>query len=142
MAVPQWPSELPSCAMGVNGFADKLGDARLWPNAERGGAPRLGGSGASRTATINLPLRASQRARLERFWKEETRQGVKTFIIPDPTRHNMPALTAGGAPALKHDGTLIRISCWRRARFDQGGLSFVRWGSGYMASFGLVIYRH
>lgn len=138
MALPQWPSELPHIL--IAGYSDHRIDDRMWPNRERGGAPRLMSSANLREMSVNIAMYNWQRARLERFWIRETSCGAKTFIIADPIRHRIPVLVSNGSPALMHDGKQILLSCWRRARFGQGGISWSLVGVKPIASFTLVIY--
>jgi hypothetical protein len=57
-----------------------------------------------------LPLYFSQKARLERFWDEETRSGTLPFIMPDQTHDGLPMLDGGGLPILGGDGLPILVT--------------------------------
>lgn len=140
MAIPSWPAELPQRVL-TDGYSEKSRDGRLFSRTSA--AP---GKVRRRYSSAVLPVSAAlivdypQKARLERFWSEETALGSMPFIMPDQTHDGLYLLDESGTPILNEAGVPILISANWLARFSEnGGPQFTPWGLRFNASFQLDV---
>ena len=82
--IPVWPADLPPRPL-ADGFREGLEDGRLRTPMEAGlPKSRLRSSVAMRPVEASFRVTADQKARLERFYREEVGRGTLPFLLPDP----------------------------------------------------------
>lgn len=139
MAIPVWPSELPQRFL-VDGYSEKLRDGRILTKTSAGpGKARRRFSAAVLPVTATMRLDFAAKARLERFWYEDTGGGVLPFILPDQTHDGLPIPDAAGNPVVDGSGNPILVTAKWLAMFGQDGVSIAPSGVQFTASFTLNI---
>jgi len=110
MAVAVWPSELPQRVLRA-GYSETLRDGLLRSKSDSGvGKVRRRYSSAALPVQATISLYYNQKARLERFWNEDTGGGALPFIIPDQTHDGLPMLDGDGLPILDGGGLPILVT--------------------------------
>jgi hypothetical protein len=113
MAIPVWPEELPQRVLRA-GYSETFRDGLLRSRSDSGvGKVRRRYSSAALPVAATISLFFSQKARLERFWYEETGNGALPFTMPDQTHDGLPMLDGGGLPILNGSGLPVLVtSTW------------------------------
>lgn len=118
MAVPIWPAELPQRVLRA-GYSETFRDGVLRSKSDSGvGKVRRRYSSAALPVQAMISLYYSQKARLERFWDEDTGGGALPFIMPDQTHDGLPLLDSGGVPVLDGAGVPILVTANWLVRFS------------------------
>lgn len=139
MTVPSWPTELPQRVLR-DGYSEKLRDGRMFSRTQSGpGKVRRRYSSAVLPVAAAIIVTYAQKARLERFWTEETAYGSLPFIMPDQTHDGLPLLDGGGLPILDGGGLPILVTANWLARFAQEAPQITPWGLQFMAAFQLEV---
>ncbi len=135
-----WPSELPQRVLR-DGYSEKLRDGRLFSRTQS--AP---GNVRRRYWSAVMPVSAAiivdyaRKARLERFWNEETGGGTLPFILPDQTHDGLALLDDDGVEIHDDDDAPILVTAYWLARFaENNGPQFTPWGLQFQASFQLDV---
>jgi hypothetical protein len=140
MAIPVWPAELPQRVLR-DGYSEQLRDGRLFTKASAGPPKtRRRYSAAVLPVTASIVVDYAAKARLERFWTEETDWGALPFIMPDQTHDGVPILTSAGVPMLTSAGVPMLITAKWLAMFSEGAApKFEPWGVQFKSSFSLTV---
>jgi hypothetical protein len=140
MTVPVWPAELGQWVTAPD-FSIAEADGRLKTPPDIGPSksrPRI--SKATQPVVCQLRCTLDQKARLGRFWTEDTRGGNLPFSFPDQVYNNTVLLTEDGAPILTEDDEPILIESWWLVRFtDAIQWRAIRGQGSWMASITLEI---
>ncbi|MEZ0253573.1 MAG: hypothetical protein ACAH20_21885, partial [Methylobacteriaceae bacterium] len=92
MTIPVWPTDLPQRVL-ADSYSEGLGNGRLRTAMETG-LPKMRRrfTLAARPVSAAFRVSADGKARIERFFNEETGGGTLPFLMPDQT-HDALALT-------------------------------------------------
>jgi hypothetical protein len=113
----RWPVDLPQRVLRA-GYSEGLPDGRLRTKTDAGpGKVRLATGAAVRVVACQIKGDLDMKARVERFWREETRGGVLPFLIPHQTFDGAPLLTGSGAPLLTQGDVPILVAATWLVRF-------------------------
>ncbi|MDI6026713.1 hypothetical protein QBK99_10975 [Corticibacterium sp. UT-5YL-CI-8] len=138
MSVPWYPAELPKPLR--QGYQFAMGDGRSAQRRDAGPARYARRfSSVAHAVAYSTILDASQLARFERFYNEETKQGIVPFFIPDPGKDGWPALTADGTPITLPDDTPVLLSRTWLCTFGERLPSWTSIGMSWTVSFDLVV---
>ena len=104
-----WPAELPQRSM-TDAFNEALGDGRLRTPMEAGPPKvRRRFSTAVRPVQTKLFLTLNEKARLDRFWCEDTKGGSLPFLLPDQVYDGATLLDANGNAITCPDGNSMLV---------------------------------
>jgi len=81
MTVPLWPFELPRPRR--DSYQHQIGDGRLKSQPDAGPSHLRRRSSTPAAVTMAIDVSRDQRARFERFWREDTADASLPFFIPD-----------------------------------------------------------
>ena len=109
MTVVVWPSEAGEW-MTAPDFTIAAPDGRM-KSAPDVGPSKLRRRVSSAVAPVAGQMRCTlnQKARMERFWNEDTSGGVLPFVFPDQVYNNTILMTGEGEPILTEDDQVILI---------------------------------
>ncbi|WMT85560.1 hypothetical protein NO932_11540 [Pelagibacterium sp. 26DY04] len=138
MTLPAWPPELYRPL--VDGFQRGTGDNRRFGQFDN--APptvRRGTSKATESVSVSFVCSYDQKARFERFYDDECKEGAAVFTMPAWDSDGVYVLTADGIHLLDHeDDPLLVTSTWA-CLFGQGGATVTPFGLDWKVAFELVI---
>lgn len=144
MAAPVWPEDLP-VRFAREGYEEGIGDPRLAQKMQTGRSTmRRQTRRAVRPVSASVYLDTAQRARLERWWDEDLRGGVRAFTVRDQARDGVPLLVAVGGgsavPLLAAPGLPLLVSAHWLCRIAEGAITYrYLGGPHWQASFALEI---
>jgi len=109
MVAVYWPTELPD--LRRDSYNQQTGDLRQLSKPDSG-PPRIGSKFSRTTDTVQMSVFCSLnlRARFERFYIEETRNGRMPFWMPEPGRNGWALLDNTGRQLLTETGHPILLS--------------------------------
>ena len=87
----------------------EVGPVKLRPRFSSAPAPVVG----QMRCTLN------EKARMERFWNEDTSGGVLPFVFPDQVYNNTILMTEEGEPILTEDDEIILVESWWLVQFAE-----------------------
>lgn len=125
MTIVVWPeSELPRPLR--DGQVKSLGDNRRFAEPAQG-IPRLRSDQSliAGTAELRFNFTAAERARFERFWREDISRG-EPFVMPSFDNHCHPMLDENGEELLDENGAVLLISDYWLCVIAPGGPSYQR----------------
>lgn len=140
MTVLVWPPEIGQW-MTAPDFTIAARDGRMKTPPEAGPVKlRRRFSSAPAPVAGQMRCTLNEKARMERFWDEETLGGVLPFTFPDQVYNNAPLLTEAGELILTEDDEAILIESYWLVQFAEP----IQWrpirGQGsWMASISLNI---
>lgn len=140
MTVPFWPSDLP-CRVQREGSTQTLADGRIRQEMDAGPPKvRRRTSASVGRLTGSIVAGFDGRARFERFWFEEVRNGSLPFFIKDQFADGVALLTANGVLLLTDTGAPLLIASWWLVMFGQDAPAITRLSpQRWSISFGLDI---
>ncbi|WP_424360255.1 hypothetical protein [Methylocystis parvus] len=138
MAVIRWPAQLP-CSFLRDALSGAMPDSLLRAQMQTGPGKvrrRTATGVASLAGTLMLDF--ADRARLDRFYAEETLGGARVFSFPNPLAHNAPLLRADKTVITRADGTPLLVSSHLLVRFASAP-QFASVGSSWRCSLALEV---
>jgi hypothetical protein len=139
MAVIIWPTNLPQRLLR-EGYSETAADPRMISQMSTG-PDKI----RRRTSSAPMPVQGAmhldtwQKARLERFWIEETSDGSLPFVFPAQTRDGEYLLTEDGDIVLTGDGDPIIVTALWYCTFDRQPIQFTPVGVRFQASIYLKV---
>ncbi len=137
MTMLSWPDDLPRPDRG--GFQGEASDGRRSTPLDAGPPRvRLRFSAAATSIAMAITVTADQRARFERFWRQESRGGSRAFVMTD-WRFDGHDIASSDGPALTTEaGAPLRIEARQLAMFADGRPREVPVGNGWRISFSVL----
>lgn len=117
--IPRWPTDLPQ-RLSRDGFGEGFADGRLQTEMESGvPKTRRRFSAAIRPIQASIDVPIDGKARLMRFWDEETGGGSVPFLIPDTTMNGAPLLAGGGLVLTDEQDRPLLVESWHLCVFGK-----------------------
>lgn len=107
--IPNWPTDLPRPMR--QGYQSSPMEARLKRRAEAGfPGYRRRFSSVAEIVMLTLDVSRNERAIFDKFHRETSKFGSKTFYMPDPTTDGWALLTSEGGQLLASNGAPLLLS--------------------------------
>lgn len=138
MSVILWPERLGRPMQ--EGYQRQRNETRQRSAPDRG--PRRTNRRTTRladTVALTLDFDRSEKAIFDWFYEQETEEGLRWFVMPEPTTHGWALKTSDGAPLHTHDGEPILLSRWQRCQFGDQQPAETVYGVRFRISFTLDV---
>ena len=116
-----WPDSLPYHP-DRESFTYRPGDGRRASETDSGiDSVQRRLSGAVKSLSLTLICSLDQVVRIERWWKEDTKGGVREWLMPNPLITDVPLTDEYGNALINGDGNNITTDAWVLVRFRPRG---------------------
>lgn len=125
MTIPVWPSDLPQ-RVTIDGFSSGVRDGRLFAKMDRGPSKlRRLTSAAIKPQSCAINATIDDCARIERFWREDLKDGSLPFLFPSQLLDSMPLADPGGLFLQDPSGVPIAMTYYELVVFAEGAAPHV-----------------